>query len=251
MTESELTPAAPGESASATPAPPERRLGSDRRRLDRGGRRTGDPEGEPGGGSLGKVGMWTFLATDAMGFGGLLLAYAVLRTRAPGWPDPALRHDRPLAGALTFVLLVSGATMSGAVAALRARNRPLARTLLALTVLCGAVFLAGQAAEFHDLATARDVGLGADLAASFFYVITGYHGLHVLVGLLVLAALGLRSGSIPAAGPASGTASAPEAEDVARAIRAWDVASLYWQFVDAVWIVIFTALYLLPPMAPG
>lgn len=245
MTESELS------AASAASVTAERRLATDRRRLDRGGRRTGDPEGLPGGGSIGKVGMWIFLATDAMGFGGLLLAYAILRTRAPGWPDPAIRHDRPLAGALTFVLLVSGATMTGALAAARARNRRLARTLLFLTILCGAVFLAGQVAEFHDLAVTRHLGLTSDMGAAFFFVITGYHGLHVLVGLLVLAALGLGRGPVPAADSAAGDAAAPDADGVARAIRAWDVASLYWQFVDAIWVVIFTALYLLPPVVGG
>ncbi|MES1205637.1 MAG: heme-copper oxidase subunit III [Pseudomonadota bacterium] len=189
--------------------------------------------------SAGTIGMWVFLATDAMGFGGLLLAYAVLRARAGTWPDPSVRFDRSLAAGLTFVLLFSGATMTATLVAAREGKRRTARLLLALTVLAGLAFVAGQAAEFHALAQARHVGLTADHAAALFYVITGYHGLHVLVGVLVLALVGLRH----LGGRAS--AGAPAAVDHL-GLGALGVASLFWQFVDVVWIVIFTILYLLP-----
>lgn len=192
--------------------------------------------------SAGQIGMWVFLATDAMGFGGLLLAYGVLRTRSGAWPDPAVRFDRALAGALTFVLLFSGATMTAAVAAARAGNRRSARRLLAATVVAGLVFVAGQATEFHALARARGVGLTADHAAALFYVITGYHGLHVLAGVVALTALGTRS--------APPRDAADRTSDPAWA-GALAVLSLYWQFVDLIWIVVFTALYLLPPVVRG
>jgi cytochrome c oxidase subunit 3 len=185
--------------------------------------------------SPGKIGMWVFLATDTMGFGGLLLAYALLRVRAAAWPDPAGRFDRSLAGALTFVLLLSGATMSGAVAAARAGKRRATGVLLASTAIAGAAFVAGQAVEFRALATGRHLGLTADHAAALFYVICGYHGLHVLAGVVVLALLG--PGAVGAR--------------AARRLGALEVASLYWQFVDLMWIVIFTALYLLPPVGRG
>lgn len=178
--------------------------------------------------------MWIFLASDAMGFGGLLLAYAMLRVRTAAWPDPALRVDRPLAAVFTFVLLFSGATMTAAVAMARAGKWPAARGLLWLTAAAGAAFVAGQAVEFQALASARHLGLTADHAAALFYVITGYHGLHVLVGVGMLAVLAARAEQKPARAAAA-------------VVGTLEVASLYWQFVDLVWIVIFTVLYLFPP----
>ena len=193
-------------------------------------------------GSVGKIGMWVFLATDAMGFAGLLWAYAVLRTRATSWPDPAARTDRALAAALTFTLLLSGATMTAAVAAARRGERRAARFLIALTAVAGLGFVAGQAAEFHALLTVRHVGLSADHAAATFYLITGYHGLHVLVGVVVLLVVGSRQDIWIA--PGAGGRRAPAAGIL-------EVTSLYWQFVDVVWIVLFTVLYLLPRMSHG
>jgi len=165
--------------------------------------------------------MAIFLGTDAMGFGGLLLAYAVLRARAADWPDPGQRFDRTLAAVLTALLLASGVAMAAALAAIRA-GRPAARWLLATAAL-GAAFLAGQGIEFHALATAHHLGLDADQAMSIFYVLTGFHGLHVLAGVVILLAVARRP-----------------------AREALEVASLYWQFVDLVWIAIFTVVYLLP-----
>jgi cytochrome c oxidase subunit 3 len=199
-------------------------------------------------GHVGKVGMLVFLATDAMGFGGLLIAYAVLRTRAASWPDPATRFDRPLAGALTFVLLLSGATITAAVTAAREGKRTTARALIALTALGGVAFVTGQAAEFHALARTRHLGLTADHAAALFYVITGYHSLHVLIGVLVLVGVTLRCFGAP---PTGQTARIDTVKDRSDAANILEVASLYWQFVDLVWIVIFTALYLLPPVMHG
>lgn len=197
---------------------------------------------ESRGAGVGRVGMWVFLATDVMGFGGLLLAYALLRVRAGAWPDPATRFDRPLAAALTFVLLLSGATVSLAVAAAREGRSRAARVWLALTALAGLVFVAGQAAEFQGLAGARHIGLTADQAAAIFYVITAYHGIHVLVGVAVLLAIAIRAKA----------KTAEEAVGVRdRMAGEVDVAALYWQFVDVVWIVIFSALYLLPPVIRG
>ena len=244
--------------------------------------------------SVGKIGMWVFLATDTMGFGGLLLAYAMLRVRATSWPDPATRFDRPLAALLTFVLLFSGATISAAVVAARAGKTGAARVLLVSTALAGLAFVAGQTVEFQALAEARHVGLTADHAAALFYVITGYHGLHVMVGVVVLVvvAIGMKpsapggtlslGGVVPAGGvsadglatsgavlptdavsteglaasgsvvPADGVlADGFAGRDAARSFGFVEVASLYWQFVDLVWIVIFTALYLLPPVTHG
>jgi len=180
----------------------------------------------------GKVGMWVFLATDAMGFAGLLLAYALLRARAAAWPDPAVRFDRGLAGLLTLVLLVSGATMTSAIAAAKAERWALARRLLIVTGGLGLVFALGQLIEFRALVVARHVGLATDHAAGLFFVIAGYHGLHVIVGVALL--LGFALGGRHSARNAS-----------------IEAAALYWHFVDVAWIVIFTVLYLLPAVPRG
>jgi heme/copper-type cytochrome/quinol oxidase subunit 3 len=169
--------------------------------------------------------MWVFLGTDAMGFGGLLLAYAMLRARAASWPDAESRLNRPLAGGLTMLMLASAATVTAGAAAARAGQRRRASALLVATAALGVAFLVGQYLEFDGLAHERQIGLAADHAASLFYVIAGYHGLHVLAGVALLGVLVLRG---------------------ARAASTVQVASLYWQFVDVVWIGIYVLFYLLP-----
>lgn len=173
----------------------------------------------------GRIGMAIFLGSDVMGFGGLLLAYAVLRARAAGWPEPA-RFDRTLGTGLTALLLASSATMATAAAAARA-GRPAARWLLATAAL-GAAFVVGQVFEFRALAGPGHLGLAADQAMSLFYVVTGFHGLHVAAGVVILL----------------GVARRPTREPI-------EVTSLYWQFVDLVWLVIFTVVYLLPVVSRG
>jgi heme/copper-type cytochrome/quinol oxidase subunit 3 len=189
------------------------------------------PDGPPikGAAALppGRIGMAIFLGSDVMGFGGLLLAYALLRTQAPTWPAPSLRFDRTLAGLLTALLLASSATMMAALEAGRA-GRPAVRGWLLATAALGGAFVAGQAAEFGALATRHHLGLAADQAASIFYVLTGFHGLHVAVGVGILLAVARR----------------PARERL-------EVVSLYWQFVELIWIVIFTVLYLLPVLTHG
>jgi len=186
----------------------------------------------------GKLGVIIFLATDTMGFGGLFVAYADLRVRAETWPDPGLRFARGTAAFLTVVLLASGATMSAAREAARAGGGAACRRWLAATAALGLAFVAGQAFEFRALVVERHVGLTLDHAASLFYVIAGYHGLHVIVGILWLVGLASKAASASPNGRES------RGVDV-------EIASLYWQFVDLVWIVIFTLVYLLPVPARG
>lgn len=147
--------------------------------------------------------MWVFLVTDALSFGALLLAYAVLRARAgAAWPDTAARLDLPLAAVATLALVGSSLT--------------LARGWLVPTLALGAAFLGAQGFEYATLAR-HGVGFGSDVAASIFFVATGWHGLHVLGGLVTLGAA-----------------------------RRAPAAALFWQFVDAVWLVLFTVFYLAP-----
>src|SRR5438132_1224718 len=99
----------------------------------------------------GRVGMWVFLGTDAMGFAGLLLSEALLRARDASWPDPAARFDLGLGSVLTLALLISGATMASAVAAARGERWAVARRLTLLTAALGAAFVVGQVMEFRAL----------------------------------------------------------------------------------------------------
>ena len=175
--------------------------------------------------STGKVGMWVFLATDAMGFAGLLTAYAVLRVRADQWPDPQDRLVVWQAAVMTAVLVTSSFTMTLAARAAR-QGRDGARTLWhVLTLVLGVIFLSGQLLEYAQLTGGpHAMGLSADLFASTFYAVTGYHALHVLAGLLILLGVLVRRSSA----------------------RSLEVAALFWHFVDLAWIPIFTFVYLLP-----
>jgi len=177
-----------------------------------------------GGGSVSATGMWTFLATDAMGFGGLLAAYGVLRARAAAgaWPDPRSRLALAPAAAMTFALLTSSLTMTLAMRAPGTRER---RRWLLATLALGVAFLGGGAFEYaHLLGGAPAMGLTADLFASTFYVVTSFHALHVLAGVLAVSFM-LRA-KVGA--------------------QALETTALYWHFVDAAWMPIFSIIYLWP-----
>jgi cytochrome c oxidase subunit 3 len=181
-----------------------------------------DGRGNGGRVGVGTTGMWTFLAIDAMGFAGLLVAYGIVRVRADVWPDPRSRLALAPAAAVTFALLLSSLTMTLATRAASVRAR---RGWLVATLALAAAFLAGAAIEYaHLLAAPAPMGLTSDLFASTFYVVTGFHGLHVLVGLIGIAFM-LR------------------AKYDAQAV---ETMGLYWHFVDAAWMPIFSFIYLWP-----
>ena len=177
---------------------------------------------ERGAVGVGATGMWTFLATDAMGFAGLLIVYGILRVRADVWPDPRSRLALAPAAAVTFALLLSSLTMTLATRAPSVRAR---RGWLVATLALGVAFLAGAAIEYaHLLAAASPMGLTSDLFASTFYVVTGFHALHVLAGLI-------------------GVGFMLRAKYDAYAV---ETMGLYWHFVDAAWMPIFSFIYLWP-----
>ena len=186
--------------------------------------RDGGPEPTDATGGVGATGMWTFLATDAMGFGGLLIAYGALRVRAgvDTWPDPRARLALAPAAAMTFALLLSSLTMT---LATRAATVGARRAWLVATLALGVAFLAGGALEYaHLLGGAPAMGLSTDLFASTFYVVTGFHALHVFAGAVAVSFM-LRA----KVGP-----------------QALETTALYWHFVDAAWMPIFSIIYLWP-----
>lgn len=174
-----------------------------------------------------KLGMWLFLGSEVMFFGGLLAAFLHYKVNNPSPVEHDLL-DVTLVGINTFILLSSSFTV---VLALDAAQRDKRRRLLAflgLTILLGAAFLAGQGLEFSDLYR-HGMTLRSSVYGSSFFTLTGFHGLHVLIGIL-WAGLTLRKGAL-------GLYDGGKSDGV-------EFFGLYWHFVDIVWIVLFTLIYL-------
>lgn len=179
---------------------------------------------------INKLGMWVFLFSDGMMFAALITSYAMLRALDLAWPDPKSRLDINLTGVFTFVLICSSVTMVLALADAQEGRRARSRLFLALTMLCGAGFLGFQAYEWTHFLH-QGAGPRTDLFYATFFALTGFHGFHVLSGLGVLSWLAWRS-----------RAGDPHPD---RYANVCEVGALYWHFVDLVWIVLFTLIYLL------
>lgn len=184
--------------------------------------------------SWGKLGMWVFLAGDAMMFGALLAGYGALRYGSLTWPVPAHVLGISLTAFMTFLLICSSVTMVKALEAIRMGKPERMRNFLLLTMLGGAIFLGLQAYEWNHLI---HTGLGFSgnpwggaLFGTTFFIITGFHGMHVTGGVIYLGIVMLRG--------VGGHYSAARYQPV-------EVAGLYWHFVDLVWIMVFTFIYLL------
>jgi len=178
-----------------------------------------------------KLMMWFFLVTDALLFAGFLAGYGFVRLANPMWPDRTHVFSLTFIGFMTFVLITSSATMATAVGAAQRGNLKLARTVVLLTALGGLTFLGCQAREWTNLimdgARLSTNPWGVPAFSAFFFMITGFHGTHVLIGVTILTILALRLGR--------GRSSAAGVE----------LAGLYWHFVDLVWVFIFTCFYLI------
>ena len=184
--------------------------------------------------SWGKLGMWVFLVGDAVGFGVLLAAYGAARATSSDWPIPYDVLGINLTAAMTFLLICSSVTMVKALEWLGRGDRQRCQVFLFFTALGGAIFVACQAYEWSHLIHA---GLhidgnpwGAALFGTTFFLITGFHGLHVTGGVIYLVAILRVVGRRP---------------DPAASYNAVAIVGLYWHFVDLVWIMVFTLLYLL------
>ena len=184
-----------------------------------------------------KIGFWTFLGSECFFFGSLIGTYMSYRGTSPvppfphhGPPDGTGILNIPVTSVSTFVLLTSSLAMVLALAACQRANRRGTTIWLGVTALFGLIFLGFQAFEFTEFYH-NGLSLQQNLFGSTFFVLTGFHGAHVSIGvlwLLSLLVINLREG-IP-----------PE-----RALNV-EIAGLYWHFVDIVWIVIFTLVYLIP-----
>jgi len=184
--------------------------------------------------SWGKLGMWMFLAADAMSFGALLAGYGALRAGSTDWPVPADVLGIQLTAFMTFLLICSSVTMVLALAGIQRGDMVALKKFLALTICGGLLFLGMQAYEWTHLINAG-LGLtgnkwGASLFGTTFFCITGFHGAHVTGGVIYLGTYLVRA--------LMGRLNSGHASQI-------EIAALYWHFVDLVWILVFTFVYLL------
>jgi len=186
----------------------------------------------PFGASWQKTMMWIFIVTDALLFSGLLSGYAFLRQSIPSpWPRQSEVFSIPFIALMTFILITSSMTMGTAVTAARLGDRKKALRMLIFTIIGGLFFLGCQAYEWmeliHEGARLQSNPWGPPQFGQAFFVLTGFHGSHVISGLVILIVTAIRSAMNKT--PPQGV----------------EMAGLYWHFVDLVWVFIFTLFYLL------
>jgi len=176
-----------------------------------------------------KLGMWLFLGSECLLFGGLISTYMLYHGRTQGGPKPSQVYDIPFTSISSFILLMSSLTMVLAVAAIQRGDHRRLRIWLLTTALLGSFFIAGQVYEF-TVFVKEGMGFTTNAASSAFYTLTGFHGAHVTIGIIMLlstVALSFR-GRIPP-----------------HRAEAVEIVGLYWHFVDVVWVLIFTIVYLI------
>ncbi len=173
--------------------------------------------------------MWAFLGSDCIFFGSLIATYLVYRGKSIVGPYPHEVYDIPYTSVSSFVLLMSSLTMVLTLAALRRGDLIRFRIWIVATALLGLVFLGGQAYEFTSFYN-EGLWFQTNLFGSSFFTLTGFHGTHVFIGVIWLLSLFISS--------INGKLNHADSLTV-------EIAGLYWHFVDVVWIVIFTLVYLL------
>ena len=178
-----------------------------------------------------KLLMWLFLSSECLFFGSLIAAYLLYRDSSVTGPYPDELFDIPFTSVSAFQLLVSSVTMVLALAAIQRGNVRAMQLWLLATAVLGLLFVSGQAYEFTQFYH-EGLTLETNLFGSTFFVLTGFHGAHVTVGILILMSLFAVS--------LRGRIQQKDSLNV-------ELAGLYWHFVDIVWIVIFTLVYLIQP----
>ena len=186
-----------------------------------------------------KLGMWIFLLSEVMFFTSLIGAYVILRVANPEhFAQPGEVLNVPLTAINTFVLICSSVSMVKAFAALQNGDQKGLQQWLLVTIVLGASFVGVQAYEYFQLSTHEGFVPGSDLYAaaggplygSTFYVMTGFHGTHVTLGVfaLIFVLMQARKGAY-----------------TPQNLGGVEIVGLYWHFVDLVWIVLFTIVYLI------
>ena len=186
-----------------------------------------DPFGKA---TTGKLGMWLFIIVDGLSFTGLLLAGIALRAASPEiWPVAGDVLDIPLTAFNTFLLICTSFTMVMALNCIQKGDQAGLKKFLGLTMAGGVVFLGIQIYEYSHFIMA-DFLPSTSIYAAVFYVTTCFHGLHVLSGVIYIACILHMAGLN------------------AYSANNWDhveILGLFWHFVDLVWILVFTVIYLI------
>lgn len=194
---------------------------------------------------IGQIGIWLFILSEIMLFGGFLVSYFMLRfgnpvcaIGAPAWPKEGYSIGLALATTNTLILITSSYTMVRAVLAAEKHDGKSFSRFMGWTIFLGALFLGVKAGEYvlkihHDFyprSPYMEANPGLTIFISFYFALTGFHGLHVVIGILWNVFL-KRSASKRIASPAFA--------------RKVEYAGLYWHFVDVVWVFLFPLFYLI------
>ncbi|MGQ4649615.1 cytochrome c oxidase subunit 3 [Lyngbya aestuarii] len=172
-------------------------------------------------------GIYMFLIADTMMFASLFVAFSLYKANAPFWPPEGPELELLLPAINTIILVSSSFVMHKGQSALKKNNLSGLQLWFGITALMGALFLAGQAYEYSHL----EFGLTTNVFSSYFYVLTGFHGLHVACGLGLILSVLWRSRK--------------ENHYTSEKHFGVEAAEIYWHFVDVIWIVLFTLVYLL------
>jgi cytochrome c oxidase subunit 3 len=183
------------------------------------------------------LGIVLFVVSEAVMFGAFFAQYFYNRILSDHWPNPAGLPPGfekvaayPLPVVLTVFLVASGFTAHAAQNAIRRDNRDAFQGWLIVTILLGAAFLGGQAYEYLMLINVEHFTIGSGIYGSVFYSLTGLHGLHVTVGVIVLIGILIRGFM---------------GHFSSRSHFGVEGSVLYWHFVDVVWLALYAALYAL------
>lgn len=177
---------------------------------------------------VGKFGMWVFLVSEIMFFTGLIGSYIVLRLGSPSWPNPGEMLNTTLLGINTVVLLSSSLSMALALAAIQQGRQAALKRYLLMTALLGVTFLAIKGYDYIHM-WHQGFTISSSLFGSCYYLLTGFHALHVLSGVILLLCLFVAA-----------TRGAFSAANYGRI----EYSGLYWHFIDIVWVILFAILCL-------
>ncbi|MBP7686347.1 MAG: heme-copper oxidase subunit III [Thermoflexales bacterium] len=175
-----------------------------------------------------KFGVWLFIASEVMFFMALIGMYLAYRGQ-PSWADFHHALDIPLTAVNTFILLTSSLMVVLAVSAAQQGHKRNLTAWMIATVVLGTIFVSIQAFEYSKLGSEGHT-LSSSLAGNVFFTLTGFHGLHVIIGVLWGVVVLLR---------------AARGGFNQRNFMGVELFGLYWHFVDVVWILLFTIIYLI------
>ena len=178
-----------------------------------------------------KLGFWTFIGSECLFFGTLIATYMAYKGASVAGPTPEYVFDIPLTSISTFVLLMSSLAMVLALDGVQKGDKKKGLFWLGTVIVFGSIFLGFQYYEFTHFIHEYHLTLNTNVFGSTFYVLTGFHGAHVTIGVIWMITLFIRvlQDKIPAE----------------KSLQV-EIAGLYWHFVDIVWIVIFVLIYLIP-----